>query len=480
MNRPSVVVIGGGIAGLAAAWELSGGSQESRRDGPRIEVIEERDVFGGTLQSAHFAGVTIDLGPDGFLARRPEVLDLAREVGLGDELEPVDASGAWLFLRGRLEALPEGLVLGVPTSRAHVSALRGLRWRASLAMWRDQYRPRPLSVGDDITVGEIVRTKLGDEIADQLVEPMLGGIQAGRLNDLSARAVFPAIYSAAQRGGSLSRALKVNDQPTKIPTSSSEPRGASFMSLTSGVGSLPHRLVERLSERGVVLRSGCRVERVRLDRDYPLAVDCAASSTSATCVIVTTPPRNAAALVGDLVPMARDLESIPSASAAMITMSFRSSDITLPSRGTGVLVPLNTPWRKETMMITALTFLDRKWPHLRGETTLIRAHVGRSDDERWSRLSDEQLLERVENELESLLDVRSHPSEYRVQRWPDSLPQYLLGHGALVERIRAATESVGVDLAGMTYDGVGIPASIGSGRRAAQRVLERLTSLVTE
>jgi len=157
----------------------------------------------------------------------------------------------------------------------------------------------------------------------------------------------------------------------------------------------------------------------------------------------------------------------------MITIALRPDEVVLPPRGTGVLVPLNTPWSGEgSMMVTAVTLLDRKWPHLaREDDVLLRAHVGRSDDARWSELSDEELTSRVREELAVLLPRFGTPYETLVQRWPTSLPQYRLGHEQLVARARAASAALLVELAGNAYDGVGVPASIGSGRRAARSLL---------
>jgi oxygen-dependent protoporphyrinogen oxidase len=160
----------------------------------------------------------------------------------------------------------------------------------------------------------------------------------------------------------------------------------------------------------------------------------------------------------------------------MITFSVATSAVALPATGTGILVPLGTPWSSgDTMLTTAVTFLDRKWPHLRrDDDVVVRAHVGRIDDHRWSEMSDELLIARVSAELNVLLESFGSPNDALVQRWPDALPQYYLGHETMVTNARVAASSLGVALCGNTYDGVGIPASIGSGRRAGREALETL------
>jgi oxygen-dependent protoporphyrinogen oxidase len=423
-----------------------------------------------------FAGRTIDLGADGFLARRPEAVSLVDELGLADELEAIAESGAWLWSRGQLHALPKGLVLGVPTTLESITHFRGVSWRAHLAARRDAIAPARLQVGDDATIGEITRAKLGRELSYQFIEPMIGGIQAGRIDDLSAKSVFPALYVAAQQGGSLMRALRPPSSPDANETK------PVFYSLNGGVGSLPIHLVTRLKERGVVIRSGVAVTALRRTPagSYPLEVDTFATTTPANAVILATPASVTAALIGSYDPAIDALSRIDSAGAAMVTYCIPRANVTLPPHGTGILVPLGTPWSGEgSMMVTAVTFLGRKWPRLLSDKdVLLRAHVGRSDDTRWSELDDDALSTRVSDELAVLLHRWTSPEESLVQRWPLGLPQYHLGHERLVEQARVASAHYSVTLAGNAYDGVGVPASIGSGRRAARDVMALIRATV--
>ena len=461
MARASVVVVGGGVAGLAAAYELS-----LAPDAPRVELLESSGRVGGSLATADFAGRVIDLGADGFLARRPEALDLVRELGLDADLEPVAASGASIYLRGALYPIPAGVALGVPTSAATVRAVGGLGWRARLAATRDERWPRRLDVGDDASIGAVVRAKLGDEIAYRFVEPLVGGIQAGRIDELSARAVFPALYDAARAGGSLMRALRP-------PAPAGPGPGPLFYSLARGVGSLPEALCDAAVARGVVVRLGAPATAVRRPGSgrYPLEVDTASTTTPADAVVLAAPAPVAGRLLGGADAALAALSGVAMAGAAMVTLLYRPA-LALPG-GTGVLVPLGTAWRDgESMMVTALTFLDVKWPRLaRDGETLVRAHVGRSDDDRFAALGDDELTSRVAAEVTRLLGT-GEPSRSLVQRWPAGLPQYTVGHLERVAAARAAAEGLGVALAGSAYDGVGVPASIGSGRRAGRRALE--------
>jgi oxygen-dependent protoporphyrinogen oxidase len=475
VSRASVVIIGGGISGLSAAWELSGGVDGPTNETPRIEVLEASEHLGGSLAATNFAGRTIDLGADGFLARRPEAVTLATELGLAGELEAIAASGAWLWSLGALHELPKGLVLGVPTNLHAITEFRGVTWRAHLAARRDACLPKRLHVGDDATIGEIVRTKLGAELAYRFIEPMIGGIQAGRIDDLSARSVFPALYDAAKKGGSLMKALRPSGPVSPGPESEAVASGPVFYSMQHGVGSLATELVIQLVERGVVVRRGVAVTAIRRTPagGYPLEVDTFRTTTPANGVVFATPAPVVSTLVGSLDPALDELRNVTSASAGMVTFCAPRGEIELPDHGTGILVPLNTPWRGgDSMMVTAVTFLDRKWPRLLREgEVILRAHVGRIDDPRFMELSDAELIRRVAEELNVLLPRFGDPAASLVQRWPNGLPQYRVGHEQRVNRARAAARGYSFALAGNAYDGVGIPASIGSGRRAARDLL---------
>jgi oxygen-dependent protoporphyrinogen oxidase len=481
MTRPSVVVIGGGISGLAAAWELSGGEAGPDDQTPRIELIEGDDRLGGALATTTFAGRTIDLGADGFLARRPEALTLVRELGWQDRLEDIAVSGSSIWLHGALYELPSGMILGVPTSSKMVRSVKGLGWRARWGARRDELLATRLSIGEDISIGEILRTKLGPELAYTFIEPMVGGIQAGRIDELSAKSVFPSLLEAARQGGSLMKSLRTLSSPAPAPTvAAAGPARPLFCSLTSGVGSLAPELGRRLLARGVVVRTGVDVTALRRSpsANYPWEVDTATTTTPANALIITTPAQVSARLLDHLSPAFEALQSISTASAAMITFSIARDEVALPEHGTGVLVPLGTQWSGEgSMMVTAITLLDRKWPHLeRDGDVLLRAHVGRSDDRRWMALSDEDLVTRVTSELGVLLPGFLMPAESLVQRWQPGLPQYYVGHDKVVERARAAGAPLALALAGNSYDGVGVPASIGSGRAAATEIRAGLLS----
>jgi oxygen-dependent protoporphyrinogen oxidase len=485
--QPHVVVVGGGISALAAAFQLTGGDTPSGVAGPRVTILERDARLGGKIGSTQVNGRTVDAAADGVLARRPEAVALVDDLGCGDRLRPVGASGASVFARGRLRPLPAGLNLGIPTSW---NALRrsGTLGAGGLARALvDLLAPRSAAPvdGDDAPVGALVGAKLGDEVVTTLVDPMLGGIYAGRVGELGAATVFPGLVAAAAGRGSLMRALRppASGNAGAAPTAT-EPV---FVSLDGGMHSLPGLLADELRRRGVEIVTGAEVTTLgRLGTPAaPTAgwqLTAGARTLTAEGVVLCVPAGPAADLLRDAAPEAASLlEPLAYASVGVVTFAFPPGSLTLPTTGTGVLVPAGLvhrtgPRNGERWLTTALTFLDRKWPELAqpGET-LLRASVGRIDDPRLAAMTDDELVRVAREELDELLGPTPTPLDVSVTRWVDALPQYPVHHLEHVATIRAEVSRLGgIELAGAAYEGVGIPACIGSGRAAADRLLAGL------
>ena len=456
-----VVVVGAGVAGLAAAFEASGGPTHDPH--VSVEVIESSPTLGGALQTTTFGGRSMDLGADGFLATRNEGQTLLRDLGAEHHLRPIAAQGAWIYLGGQLVKIPHGLVLGVPTRWSQTRSMPYLSRRAKYAAWRDLVAPRRLTIDGDTTIGHILRTKFNDALVNELIEPMIGGIQAGRVDELSARDVFPALLAAARKGGSLQRAIR--------PPVSTGSRGPLFFTLEAGMGSLPQLLAEELRSRGVTFRLGSPVTGLQrgMSRRWSVLTDTSASDADA--VVMSAPVAATFQILRDVTEAVAPLASVRSAGAAMVTFCVPYGEVDLPADGTGVLVPLQTKFREgdDSLIVTAITLLDRKWTHLNnGETHLIRVHTGRIDDRRTQGLSDAELETRVRRELVQILGRFPSQGEAVVQRWPNALPQYEPGHSSMIEHMRRELAAEQLFMAGMLCDGVGVPASIGSGRAAGE------------
>ncbi len=504
--RPVVAVVGGGIAGLAAAWELvTAGAAAGSGPEPEVHVLEASDRIGGKMRSTEFAGRRVDLAADGFLARRLEATDLCAELGLEDTLVAVGASGASIWARGRLRMMPEGLNLGVPTRWWPLFRSGILSPIESIGVAKDLVKPH-LRTGmtfGDRSVGQIVGDRLGRPVVERMVDPLVGGIQAGGVDELSAAATFPVLIAASDQPGSLMRRLgRVMRRPGTSASAPPSPPATSpaFWSLPDGTASLADLLAAELQRRGVVVHTSVAVEaidqtggrgpgpsrwRLALGGRAPTsAVDGNGSGPgtvggdlAADGLVLAVPATEAAVLLAPHAPVAAGmLSTIRYASVAVVTLALPRGAVTAPLRGTGFLVPRTSTIDGRPSLITGATYLSRKWPNLsRPDDELIRASVGRYGDERHALMDDAELTASVLGELDTLLGVRHPPLHASVTRWEDALPQYEVGHLLRVGRIDqdvAGLDAVGI--AGAALRGVGIPACIGSGRVAAQRVLASL------
>ena len=476
-----VVVIGGGIAGLAAAWELTGGAGERSTGSTdtQVVVLEASDRLGGPLRTEAFGDLMVDVGPDGFVGRRPEGSDLCREAGLGGDLVPVGATGACIWARGKQRELPTTM-LGVPTRFWPVARSRVLGPKGSLRLLADQVAPRPSRRGalGDRALGPLVARKLGQSVVDTLIDPLIGGIHAGSVADMSTAALFPLLLAAAQGRGGLMRALhRVERRET------GDEKPPAFWSLRAGMGSLTDGIADALERRGVEVRTGCAVvEIVRASSGAGWALETGRGPFEADALVIAAPAHAAAEL---LAPHDSDaatlLRGIEYASVALVTLSYPEDAFARPLKGTGMLVPRSSPTpagiRSDGgLLVTACSYLSRKWPHLAfSGQELLRASLGRFGDDRSQELSDSQIIERVTDEMKVLVGVRGDPHLAKVTRWPLSFPQYRVHHLLRVAGIESAVERLpALAVAGSSYRGVGIPACIGSGRQAARRILEAL------
>ena len=485
---PTVAVVGGGIAGLAAAWELVAGSPGPA---PEVVVFEADDRLGGKLRSETFGDRRVDVAADAFLARRPEATGLCQELGLTDQLIPVGASGASVWARHRLRPMPAGLNLGVPTRWWPLVRSGIIGPAESVRVLKDLFLPH-LGTGQafgDQSVGEIVGTRLGRPVVDRLADPLIGGINAGNVDQLSAAATFPVLIAASQQSGSLMRRLGV---ALAAAAARSGPGAPVFWSLADSTASLVDALVEALTARGVTFRVGIPVDAVdRLPGGpgarprWGLTLGSSgpgggrAGRVEFDGVILATPAPRAGVLLAPHAPAAAGLlSSIDYASVAVVTLAFPEGSIRSPLRGTGFLVPRTSVVAGRPALITGCTYLDRKWPRLaRPGEELIRVSVGRFGDDRFSSLDDGALTAAALSEMKALIDIQGDPLDAMVTRWHDAFPQYEVGHLVMVGRIEEELSGLsGMAVAGAALRGVGIPACIGSGRDAARRVL---TSLAT-
>ncbi len=488
-SRPTatVAVVGAGVAGLAAALQLTAPPAlgEGRGD-LEVVVLEAASRPGGKVATIEVAGQRVDVGPDGFLARRPEALELCQELGLENCLEGVGAKGASVFARGRLRPLPEGLSLGVPTRLGPLARSGVLGPVATARVARDLLVPRPDVRGPlgDRAIGPLVARKLGRQVVDSLVDPLVGGIHAGSVADMSAAAVYPALLKAAQRRGSFMRALRRLQPPApEAAPGASDDMLPAFFTLRGGLGTLVEALVARLRAAGVEVSTSeavARLDPVAGQARWRLRTE--RRELGADGVILAVPATEAARLLtGVEDEAARLLATVGHASVSVVTLALEPSQLPGDLHGTGVLVPATARAPEDlggdrSFLVTALSYLSAKWPSLaRPDLALLRASVGRAGDSRGDHLHDDELVGRVVAEIEVLLGVRLEPRAAQVTRWPAAFPQYRVHHLSRVAGIEAALRHLpALAVAGAAYHGVGLPACIGGGRRAAEVVRSAL------
>ncbi|WP_337959966.1 protoporphyrinogen oxidase [Actinomadura viridis] len=463
MSTSHVVVVGAGIAGLAAARLLA-------RGGARVTVLEGSPRIGGKLQVSEVGGLPVDEGAEAMLARRPEGLDLVRDLGHAGALVHPGTTSSAIFSHGALRRLPQGQVMGIPSdlralAASHVLSPAGLA-RVPLDLVLPE-TPR----GGDVSVADFIGARMGREVVDRLVEPLLGGVYAGRVEELSLEATMPSVAAAARSHRSLIAAVRGIRAAGPAPAAA----GPVFATLPGGLGTLPHLVAEDVTAAGGTIRTGTMVRELRRRPDgwrLTLGPARAPEALDADAVVVAVPAAPAARLLAADVPAAaRELERIDYASMALITLVYAASAFPRLPRGSGYLVPA-----VERREVKAVTFSSVKWPHLRDRdpgVIAVRCSIGRYGEEHTLQRSDDDLKAAAMTELAATCGVSELPLESRVTRWGGGLPQYNVGHVDRVARIRAAvTRQPGLAVAGAAYDGLGIPACIAGARAAATRMLE--------
>ncbi|MET9009864.1 protoporphyrinogen oxidase [Streptomyces olivaceoviridis] len=457
-----VVVIGAGIAGLAAAHRLLG-------RGARVTVLEAGDRVGGKLLPGEIAGVRVDLGAESMLARRPEAVALAREAGLGELLRPPATATASIWTRGALRPMPKGHVMGVPGTAA---ALAGVLSDEGLArIERDADLPRT-EVGDDVAVGEYVAARLGREVVDRLVEPLLGGVYAGDAYRISMRSAVPQLFQAARTHASLTEGVR----EIQAKAAAQQQTGPVFMGIAGGVGRLPQAVADSVRARGGEILTGTPARELRREAAGGWRITAGERVLRADAVIVAVPAPAAAALLRAESPgAAAELDAVEYASMALITLAYRRADLNLPE-GSGFLVP---PVDGRT--IKASTFASQKWGWIAEEdpdVVVLRTSVGRHGETEVLGRDDADLVEVSRHDLREATGLAAAPLRTRVTRWTDGLPQYPVGHHARVARVREQIAKLpGLAVCGAQYDGVGIPACIASAYAAVDQLGGDLTGV---
>ena len=447
-TKVDVAIVGAGIAGLAAAYEL-------QRRGVSVRVIEAAPRAGGVVSTQRFDGWVIDGGPDSLLVQKPGAVALCRELGIAERLvSTLTPRTAFILRDDRLHPIAEGSFLGFPIKFGALARSSVFSPAGKLRMALEAVIPRREGDDeDDESIGAFVRRRFGTEAVEYLAEPLLAGIHAGDVDRLSVRALFPRLLEAERTSGSVIRALRaLHVRPS--------PQGA-FVSLPGGVGELVDALAGRLSPSDVVFAS--RVMEVRRAGSY--VVETAAGRIDARAMILAVPAYIAGSLLRPYdAPLAALCDGVPYASTATVALGYRRDQVAHTLHGTGFVVP-----RVERVPLLAATWVTSKWPgRAPPDHVLLRAFLGGGRDPRRLDASDETLIALAREELARLLGITGEPVVTRLFRWTRQSPQYEVGHHQRVAAIEQRLASIpGMFVTGSGFRAIGIPDCIADGRETA-------------
>ncbi|MFD1017778.1 protoporphyrinogen oxidase [Thalassobacillus hwangdonensis] len=464
-GRKQVAIIGGGIAGLTAAYYLQKEINEKHLPYD-VRLLEASDHLGGKIRTVRKDGFTIERGPDSFLARKKSAARLASEVGLENELVPNGTGQSYILVNNKLHKMPSGSFMGIPTQ---VRPFLGSGLFSPLGKVRaaGDFIKSKGEAKEDQSLGHFFRRRLGDEVVENLIEPLLSGIYAGNIDNLSLMATFPNFYHLEQKHGSLIKGLN-KTMPKKKQTKGAK-KPSMFLTLERGLESLVDAIVAQLDE-GIV-STGVSVDHIERKEDcYHLLLG-NGTGMRADAVIIAAPHHAASKMLSQYDFM-EPLRQMPATSVANVAMAFDASAIKKDIDGTGFVVSRNSDYR-----ITACTWTHKKWPHSTPEgKVLLRCYVGKPGDQEVVDLSDEEIQKIVMKDLNKTMNITSEPEFSVITRWRDAMPQYTVGHKQRLQTIHAkmAEALPGVHLAGGSYEGIGLPDCIDQGEAVVQKVIEQL------
>ncbi len=465
----NVVIVGGGIAGLTAAYSLA---ERASFQSPPLSctLIEATPRLGGKILTDQVDGFVVEGGPESFLAQKPWGLELCRRLGLADRVIGTnpDHRRTFVFSEGRLRELPEGLVMGLPTRLGPFFRSGLLSWPGKLRLVAEPVVPRRRLAADE-SLGSFFRRRLGSEALERILDPLLTGIYAGDADQLSIRATFPRFPEMEREYGSLAFFLLATRWRNRPSREEEKGRWTPFVTLRGGLAEMIQALTDRL--KGVTVLTGRRVQEVRARGKgacYEIVLD-GGTTQAADAVVLATPAYETAAIVEPLNrTLAQMLCGIPYAHTATVSLGYRGEGLRHHLHGYGFVVP-----RIEGRPLLASTWTSSKWGHRAPEgSVLLRAYLGGAGREAVLERTDEDLVRLVRAEFRAIMGIDEEPVFARVYRWPHAMPQYLVGH---LDRLEVMEEMLtrlpGVFLTGAGYRGVGLPDCIRDGTQTADKVV---------
>lgn len=445
----NVIVVGGGITGLTAAYELS-------KRGVSVAVLEAAAGGGGLIRTEHVDGFTIEAGPDSVLTSKPAALELVRELGLDGEVQYVRTPGAFVLRGRRLYKLPSPSLLGLPLTWRALAAYRQLPWHARVRLALEPRVPAKATEGDE-SVGAFFRRRFGPDTVDLIAQPLLGGIHAGDIEQLSMRSLFPRLLELERSRGSVLGDAFARRSPPQ-PAADARPAPTLFATLRPGLSALVDALVRAIPAG--TIRYGTRVDALtRTSGGWH------AAGIDGRAVVFAAPAHAAAALLRPIDERAAELcAHVPYVSTASVALAWPRAAVRHPLHGTGFVVAR----RHSSVRITACTWVSSKWEHRAPPgSVLLRAFLGGSHDPDVVALSDDEMVAVARRDLSAVHGISAAPTLARVYRWPRAGAQHTVGHLDRTAEIERRLEALGIFTAGSGFRSVGIPDCVADARRVA-------------
>ncbi|WP_462408923.1 protoporphyrinogen oxidase [Neobacillus sp. Marseille-QA0830] len=466
-HKQKVVIIGGGISGLAATYYLQKSIKEKHLP-LDVQLIEASHRLGGKMQTVIRDGFTIERGPDSFLARKTSIKKLAKEVGMDDKLVPNSTGKSFVLVNEKLHSIPGGAMMGIPTEIGPFITTGLISIPGKIRAAADLILPRSES-GKDQSLGQFFRRRLGDELVENLIEPLLSGIYAGDIDQLSLQATFPQFFEVEQKYRSLIIGMKKATPAQPKPKEMKDKKTGGFLTFRTGLQSFAEAIEAHLARESIL--RGHRVQSIsRVNQHYEIYLNNGEMLT-ADSIIAATPHKVTQSMFSDY-RFFDPFKSVPSTSVATVALAFPEEAIKQDIEGTGFVVSRNNDYS-----ITACTWTHKKWVHAAPKgKVLLRCYVGKAGDETIVDLSDDQIVRIVLDDLKKTMDITMNPDFFIVSRWKNAMPQYTVGHKQRMAKIleQMSAELPGVYLAGASYGGVGVPDCIDQGEAAVQKVLKYL------
>ncbi|GEL08857.1 protoporphyrinogen oxidase [Salisediminibacterium halotolerans] len=477
MAKRKVAIIGGGMTGLSAALYLQKEINAGRTDADYV-LYEKDSRLGGRIETDYTDNFVIEKGPDSFLARKTSMIELAREIGMEDELVD-NRSGAFILNKGKLYPMPEGAVMGIPTKWGPFVSTKLFSPIGKARAAMDLIRPRVTKKNKDISLGTFFRKRLGNEVVNHMIDPLLSGIYAGNIDKISLQATFPHFQTLEEKYRSLIIGMKTSMAKRQSGAAKTEKNGQKakpkgmFLAYKNGFQSMVDGIEQTLDASAVHKDTGLEQIAPASDGRYRLYLS-SGETDLVDDVILTTPHQHIYSLFREE-KFADAFGNMPSTTVATVAMAFPESAVKKDIDGTGFVVAKTSDYR-----ITACTWTHKKWPHSAPEGyALLRAYVGKVGDEEIVHESDRVISDIVLQELNQIMQVEGEPLFTRIRRWNDSMPQYEVGHRERIAAFRSELSAryPGIYAAGASFDGIGLPDCIDQGKNAVNTLMkERLVT----